>query len=40
MSAQVAEPKSTSDIIKLLGVGAISLGLNYLIFAKLLKPKQ
>jgi hypothetical protein len=36
-AATTIEPKSTSDIIKLVGIGAVSIGLNYLIFGKLLK---
>lgn len=39
MSVKVVEPKSSSDVVKLLGLGALSLGLNYLIFSRLLKPK-
>lgn len=42
MAAEVAkvEPKSTGDIIKLLGIGAVSVAINYLIFKKLLKPAE
>lgn len=33
------EANSSSDIVKILGIGAISLGLNYLIFTRLLNKK-
>jgi hypothetical protein len=33
----VVEPKSSTDIVRLLGIGVLSVGLNYLIFGKLLK---
>jgi hypothetical protein len=36
-AASTVDSKSTSDIIKLVGIGAVSIGLNYLIFGKLLK---
>lgn len=36
----LVEPKSTSDIAKLIGIGALSIGLNLLIFGKLFKKKE
>lgn len=33
----VFETKSSSDIVKLVGLGVLSFGINYLIFGKLLK---
>lgn len=34
------EPKSNHDILKLVGIGALSIGLNLLIFGKLFKKKS
>lgn len=39
LEGTVKESNSSSDIIKILGIGAISFGLNYLIFTKLIKKK-
>jgi hypothetical protein len=36
MSSQVGEPKTTADVLKYVGIGAVSLLLNYLVFGKLL----
>lgn len=36
MSSQLGEAKTTGDLLKYAGIGAVSLLINYLVFGKLL----